>query len=88
MNQPIYTSSKLSCCIDLVSIFQGKLVKESGFHLSLHQKCLLQIMYAKSYPKICYPPPYKQEFWYYKYTNTHVTEKEIIYYPWERSLAG
>ena len=56
--------------------------------MPLHQKCFLQIIYAKPYPKTCYPPPYKQEFWHYKYTNTHVTEKVIIYYPWERSLAG
>ena len=90
INEPthIYISPKLSSSIDLVFIFQCKLLTESGVHLPLHQKCFLQIIYAKPYPKTCYPPPYKQAFWHYKYTNTHVTGKVIIYYPWERSLAG
>ena len=66
---------------------QTNLVMESGVHSSLHQKYHHQIIYAKFYLKIHYPPPHEGEIWYYKYANTNLIQRAINYYPWERSLA-
>ena len=41
------------------------MVVNSGVHSSLYANCHLQIVFAKFYLKIYYPPPYQREVWYY-----------------------
>ena len=60
----------------------------SGIHLSLHQNCHHQIIFAKFNLKVHYPPPYERELWHFKKANTGHIKRAINGFPWERSFAN
>ena len=60
----------------------------SGIHLSLHQNCHHQIVFAKFNLKVHYPPPYERELWHFKKANTGHIKRAINGFPWERSFAN
>ena len=72
INEPTHILPASSSCIYLFFVYQSNLAIESGVHSFLHQKCHQQMIQAKLYRKILYPPPYEREIWYYyyKYANT------------------
>ena len=71
-------------CIDLIFSSQTNLVMSSGIHLSLHQNCHHQIIFAKFNLKVHYPPPYE----HFKKANTGHIKRAINGFPWERSFAN
>ena len=65
--------------LDLVFTFPPNHVMEFGVHSSLHQSCHHQIVHVKCNPKICYPPPYEYEVWYYKKVNTLSADQSMSF---------
>ena len=74
-------------CINLIFSSQPHLVMRFSIHLSLHQNCHHQIIFAKFNLKVHYPPPYKREVWHFKKANTGPIKRAINGFPWERSFA-
>ena len=60
----------------------------SGIHLSLHQNCHHQIVFAKFNLKVHYPPPYERELWHFEKTSTDHIKRVVNEFPWERSFAN
>ena len=70
INEPMHILPNSSSCIDLIFTSQPNMVLKSGIHSSLHSICHYQIVIAKFNLKICFPPPYSREAWYFKEAKT------------------
>ena len=60
----------------------------SGIHLSLHQNCHHQIIFAEFNLKVHYPSPYERWVWHFKKANTDHIKRVINRFPWKRSFAN
>ena len=61
INEPTHIQGKSESCIDLIFSSQPNLVMSSSIHLSLHQNCHHQIIFAKFNLKVHNPPPYERD---------------------------
>ena len=59
INKPAHIQRQSVSCTDLILSFQLNLLMSSGIHLTLHQNCHHQIIFAKFNLKVHYPPPYE-----------------------------
>ena len=88
INEPTHIQGQSVSCINLIFSSQTNLVMILGIHLSLHQNCHHQIIFAKFNLKVHYPPPYERELWHFKKANTGHIKRAINGFPWERSFAN
>ena len=86
INEPTHIQGQSVSCIDLIFSSQTNLVMSSGIHLSLHQNCHHQIIFAKFNRKVHYPLPYEREVWHFKKANTNRIKRAINWFPWEMSF--
>ena len=77
-----------SSCIDLIFTSQPNLVIESGVDSSLHVSCHHQIVFAKFNLKICYPPPYSRQVWYFKEAEIDLIRRALNDSNWERAFSN
>lgn len=65
---------------------QRNLVMHSDVHLSLHPNWHREIVFAKFYFSVFYPPPYKQLIWHYQQANTYLIKRAIESFGCEEAL--
>ena len=61
---------------------------KSGIHSSFHSNCHHQIVFAKFYLSIFYPPPYEKTVWYYERANTDVIRRAIDRFDWLGAISN
>ena len=88
INELTHIQGKPVFCIELTFASQLNLVMSSGVHLSLHQNCHHQIVFAKFNLKVHYPPPYKCKVWHFKKANTDYIKRAINEFSQERSFTN
>ena len=88
INEPTHILPSSASCIDLIFTNQPNLVIDSGVHLSLHQNCHHQIIFAKINLKVYYPPPYKRLVWDYKKVNIDAINLAIKSFDCENAFNG
>ena len=88
INEPSHILPSSASCIDLIFTNQSNLVINRGVHLSLHQNCHHQIIFAIINLKVYYPPPYKRLFWNYKKVNIDAINLAIKSFNWEKAFNG
>ena len=86
INNPTHISDTYSSCIDLIFTSQPNLVVESGVHPSLHPNCHHQIIFAKFYSKIHYPPLFYRQVWYYQELDTELIRRAIDLFDWKKAF--
>ena len=62
------------------------MVIDSGVHASLHSNCHHQMIYAKFYLKIFYPPPYEKTVWHFKHADSDHIKRVIDIFDWRSVL--
>ena len=75
-----------SSCIDLIFTTQPNLVVESGVYPSLHANCHHQLVFAKFYLQIYYPPQYPRGIWHYKQAVRELIRRAISIFHWDRAF--
>ena len=60
---------------------------ESAVHSSLHPNRQHEIVFAKIDLKICYPPLYEGEIWYYEKANADLICRSIDHFPWDNRFS-
>ena len=88
ISDPIHILESSSPCIDLIFMSQPNLVMNSGVHSSLRPNCHHQIIHAKFYLKIFYPPPYERVVWHYQDANNDLIQRSISQFNWERAFSN
>ena len=82
ISDPTHVLQNSSSCIGLI-FTEPNLVAGSGVHLSLHPNCHHQITYYKFNLFIEYLPPYEQQVWHYKHTDTNSIKKLLNQLHWD-----
>ena len=77
INEPTHIQGQSVSCIDFIFSSQTNLVMILAIHLSLHQNCHHQIIFAKFSLKVHYPLPYEREVCHFKKANTNRIKKVI-----------
>ena len=88
MNESTHLTRNASSCIDLIFTSQPNFVMESGVHLSLHENCHHQILFAKFNLKIYYPRPYEREVYHYQKVISENIRKATSEFPWGRRFTN
>ena len=87
INEPTnFQPNSSPSCIDLIFTNQPNLILESGVHPTLSSMCHHQIVYAKIYFKVYYPPSYNREIWHYKDAQVDLIQRSIENFDWRRAL--
>ena len=86
INNPTHISDTYSSCIDLIFTSQPNLVVESGVHPSFYPNCHHQIIFAKFYSKIHYPPLFYRQVWYYQEADTELIRQAIDLFDWKKAF--
>ena len=87
INEPTYISDS-SSCIDLIFNSEPNLLTESAVHSSLHPSCHHQIIYAKCYLNIVYPPTDEREIWYYQKANIDLINRAVNEFDLEKAFSN
>ena len=77
IDEPTHICKNSSSCIDLIFTNQPNLIVNRGRHPSLHENYQHKITYAKTNPRVEYPPPYKCHVWNYAKANVNGINKAI-----------
>ena len=83
-----FQPNKLPSCIDLIFVSQPNLVVKSGVHPSLYKSCHHQIIYAEISFEVVLPPSYEREVWHYNRANSHLINRSIEMYNWEKAFSN
>ena len=86
INTPTHILPTSEFCIDLFFTSQPNLISESGVHASLFPRFHHQIIYAKIYLKIYYPPSYENLVWDYSKANITNIRKSLSQINWVNDL--
>ena len=86
IKEPTHIPNNSESCMDLIFTIQPNMEIDSGVHAPLHSNCHHQIIYAKFYLKIFYPPPYERTVWHFKHANSDHIKRAIDIFDWESAL--
>ena len=64
------------------------MVVNSGVHSSFYANCHHQIVFAKFYLKVYYPPPYEREVWHYQEADAILIRRAIHGFNWKSALSN
>ena len=86
IKKPTHILHSSFSCIDLRFSSQPYLIVETGVHPSLHPSCNHQLIYAKFYLQIYYPPQYYREVWHRNDANTELIRGAVDYFNWQKAF--